>query len=223
MGRGVPAADSSSPSARPTLTAVEFLGDRTGTGGELRAKLVLSDGSFLFVPAQAVTELGLDPALSGELSEAVLAGLRGQAELLAARDKALALLEAAPQAQAALRLKLRRRGFGPEAVDQTAAWLAARGLLDDRRFAESWILTRLERHPEGRGVLIAGLRRRGVTRAVAEEVVRFAVDAEAEREAARRLLDRLRRRASSPEELSRRLAARGFSRSLVRSLLGEAD
>ena len=223
MGREVPAADSSSPNARRILTAIEFLRDRTGTGGEPRAKLVLSDGSLLFVPAQAVMDLGLGADPPVELSEAALAGLTRQAELLAARDKALGLLEAAPQAQATLRLKLLRRGFGPEAIDQTAAWLEARGLLDDRRFAEGWILTRLERHPESRGVLIAGLRRRGVSRAVAQEAVRLAVDAEAEREAARRLLDRLRRRPLPPEELSRRLAARGFSRSLVRSLLGEAD
>jgi len=72
---------------------------------------------------------------------------------------------------------------------------------------------------------VAGLQKRGVRRAVAEEVVALTVDAEAEREAARRLLAKLRRLSTAPtaQELSRRLAARGFSRSLVRSLLGDAD
>lgn len=154
------------------------------------------------------------------IEEAALRALQQQAAVLAARDKALSLLSHAPATEYLLRLKLRERGHGTEAVEAAVAWLVDRGLLDDRRFAEAWLASRLQRRPEGRGALLAGLRRRGVPREVAEQAVLGGFDAEVEREAAQRLLAKLRRQgASEPEELARRLAAKGFPRSLVRELL----
>jgi regulatory protein len=184
-------------------------------------QLVLSDGSCFFVPEQALADLGLE-GLSPpvELPEATVLALERQAGILAAREKALDLLARSPASERSLRLKLQARNFTPEAIDQAVAWLSARDLLDDRRFAEAWISSRLERHPEGCEALIAGLRRRGVERSTAAEVVGRLVDSAVERQAAERLLSKLRRRGtSSDEELSRRLAARGFRRSLVLSLL----
>jgi regulatory protein len=223
MGSEVPGADSSSPNARRTLIEIGFL--RTGTAGELRLKLVLSDGSCFFVTEQVLSDLGLG-AVSPPvvLDEATLLELGRQAGILAAREKALDLLGRSPASERSLRLKLRDRAFPPEAIDEAVAWLAARGLLDDRRFAEAWLAVRLERHPEGREALIAGLRHRGVDRSTAAEVVLRVVDSAVEREAAQRLLSKLRRRgACSQEELARRLAARGFRRCLVRSLLESGE
>lgn len=167
--------------------------------------------------ASAATE-----ALRLELDEATLLALQAQAAILAARDKALSLLSRSPATERTLRLKLGERGHEPAAIDAAAAWLHERGLLDDRRFAEAWLAARLQRRPEGRPALIAGLRRRGVPREVAEQAVLRSFDAEVEREAAGRLLAKLRRQgASDPGELARRLAAKGFPRSLVREVLEE--
>jgi SOS response regulatory protein OraA/RecX len=103
------------------------------------------------------------------------------------------------------------------------------GYLDDRETGEAWLGQRLERRPEGRAALVAGLQKRGVSRETAEELVRQHVPDALELQNARRALQKLypggssaRLLQSAPERrrAARRLAARGFALPMIRRVLG---
>lgn len=169
-----------------------------------------------------------DLAPGRELEPATVVRLFDCSRVLEARDKALELLARRSHAVQELRLKLVRRKFASAHIDGALAWLGERGYLDDRGFAREWVDRRTERHPEGRPALIAGLRRRGVSRDVAEEVVAGIWTAESERAAAEAALAKLRRRGGGTRggsegehaaRLRRALQRRGFSSALILELL----
>jgi len=142
-----------------------------------------------------------------------------------ARDKAVELLARRAHSLGELRQKLLRRAFDSRSVEEALTLLSERGYLDDRGFARQWVEQRLERHPEGQPALAAGLRRRGLSREIVEEVLADSCPPEIQRRSAAVLLERLSRRAMaagrSPDrdELRRVLQRRGFPSSLVLELL----
>ncbi len=219
MGKPEPAAASSSPSARLRIQSLE----RSGTIGELR--LELSDGSSFRFPRSALAQLGLTAGRLEPGTELEGEEVRRLAELARSsqlHERALRLLAGSAHSARGLERKLLARGAEPGLVAAELARLAGAGLLDDRAYGEAWVRLRLARHPEGAGPLLAGLERRGVSRELAEQAVRQTLTAEAEREAAAALAEKLRRRSDmTPERLRLTLARRGFRGSLIRELLGE--
>ncbi len=187
----------------------------------------LADGSSFFSTLQLLAGEGLTPADLREgapLGQEALQRLVEGGRELACRLKALDLLAARAHSRRGLGVKLLRRGFPAAVVEGVLDRLEEQQLLDDRRFADQWVESRLRRRPEGPFPLIAGLRRRGVPRAVAEQAVRSRLGPEEERRSAREALRRLRRRGmEDPSALIARLAARGFRASLVRALLEEEN
>jgi regulatory protein len=219
MGRPEPAAASSSPSAKLRVQSLE----RSANLGELR--LTLSDGSAFSFPESSLSQLDLTTAALEPGAELGDEELRRLAELDRANrlhERALRLLAGAAHSTRGLERKLLARGAEPGLLAAELARLEAAGLLDDRAFAEAWVRQRLARHPEGRGPLLAGLERRGVSRELAEQAVREALTAEVERAAAAGLAERLHRRSDmTPERLRGTLVRRGFRGGLIRELLGE--
>ncbi len=220
MAREVRGEGSSSPSANLSLIRAT----RTGAGGE-RIQLELSDGSCFFVSEAELREQGFSPVelIPGlELSREAAGRLEESARRRTVREKALSLLARAPHTVRSLKLKLLKRGCEPRAVEEALDWLAVRGYLDDWSFSLQWLESRLQRRPEGRALLVSGLIRRGVARETAEAAVHRLVDAEAERQCARRALDKLGRQSGiSRERLMKKLKARGFALPLIRQTLAE--
>lgn len=222
MARQAPGEGSSSPSGKLRILAV----DRSGTSGE-RLKITLSNGSSFFLPIELLLQLdqsgeALQPG--NELDDDTAQRLKEQAQAFSVRQKALHLLEASPHTAAALRRKLLSKGYEPGLVAAELRRLAGQGLIDDRLFAREWVQQRMERHPEGEAVLIAGLVQRGVRKELAEEVTRSLFTLEAERESALRLARKLKRRSDfTAERLSATLFARGFRHGLIREILSEEN
>jgi regulatory protein len=218
MGREVQGEDSSSPSDNLKLVQTY----RTGTAGE-RVKLEFSDGSCFFVSDSDLQELGLfaselTPGI--ELSEASIQRLKHASTVRQVREKALDLLARAPHTTFALRVKLLKRRFDTRAVEEVLDALGHEGYLDDADFAENWLRNRIEHHPEGRAVLIAGLLRKGASREIAESVVNRFLAPETEMENARRALEKLTRSGETdPAKLKRKLRTRGFAFPMIRRLL----
>jgi regulatory protein len=220
MGRPEPAAASSSPSAKLRILSLT----RSGTIGE-RIRVTLSDGSFFSFPETCLPERGLaagDLEPGVELGEEAVRSLGELARASQVRERALRLLAGGAHSVRGLERKLLARGAEPGLVAAELARLTASGLLDDRAYAEAWVRQRLARHPEGLGLLEAGLRRRGVPRELAAQTVRREVTEEVERVAAAALAGKLRCRSGmTPALLSNTLARRGFRRGLIRELLEE--
>lgn len=140
--------------------------------------------------ASAPVELALDLVLRAglatgdSLDEAGLEALQREDETYRARDGALNLLSHRARSRAEIRRRLARKEFGPAVIDETLAWLDARGYLDDAAFAESFIRDRLRLRPRGRLGLLTELRRKGVDEATAVAAVDRVMEAEDVDEAA---------------------------------------
>jgi len=100
--------------------------------------------------------------------------------------------------------KLRRKGFEENAITETVAELVGRGYLNDRTFARSFAMAKVERLRLGPGRLRQELQRRGFSASLIDEVVeeRFPDGENEERaalEAARSRFSGGRKRAGADE------------------------
>ena len=132
-------------------------------------------GRFASLPAAALEPLRL--RVGDQLSAAVLARLRDLADIEAAQRAALRALARRAHARVDLRRRLVQKQHPPDAVEAALDRLAARGLLDDRRFAEQYAALRATR---GKGPvrLLRDLQAQGVERRTAERAVRRALEEE---------------------------------------------
>jgi len=137
--------------------------------------VVVDRGRFASLPGDALASLRLD--VGREIPAAVLARLRELADIEAACRAALRVLARRGHARLDLGRKLMKKQHPPEAVEAALRRLEARGLIDDRRFAEQYAAVRAAR---GRGParLVQDLRAQGVDVRIAEESVRRALEEE---------------------------------------------
>ena len=178
--------------------------------------ITLTDGSSFFVPRDLLDSLELTEG--AECSERDLERLRHAHLLHLAREKAVELLARSEHSRFLLARKLLAREFPEGVINDCLCELEERGYLDDRRFAEQWVSSRIRRRPEGSVALIAGLQQRGVDARLARQVVdgfEEAFPQEFER-ALERAGDRiLRRDGVGAEELREKLSRRGFRASEI--------
>ncbi len=193
---------------------------REGTDGSV-LRVRLEDGSLFLLDADHPAALHLSAGL--DLDESILADLESASETYRCRRKALDLLARSEQCRRGLAVKLSKKGFSREAVSSALDRLVSAGFLDDRRFAEAWVRSRLRSRPEGPSRLRGALMSRGIGGSAAREAVETVLeelgDDEAE-EAMERAWDKLSRRSGiTDEKLLAALVRRGFLVSRVRALI----
>ena len=183
-------------------------------------------GRFASLPEDALAPLELAPGR--DLTPAMLGRLEELADAEGAYQAALRLERLRSHAIFDLRRRLVHKQHPARAVDAALQRLEWQGLLDDRRFAETYARSRVAR---GRGPsrVIRDLRAQGVERRLAEEMVARAIAEEgidtaaAAREVAER---RAAQMAELPLPARRRrltayLARRGYVGAEVRELVKE--
>jgi regulatory protein len=216
MDREAPEENSSSPNDNLSITSIKG----GTTGGDVN--ISLSDGSSFFISTESALDLTLFP--DKELSLEEVATLEDLAAEHGAKKKALDLLSRAEQSRQGLYRKLYKKGFPKDVIDRSLDSFEEKGYLNDRRFAEAWVRSRLRKHPEGSAALIAGLRRRGIDGKTAEAAVTFLVTEEGEWQALKNAVEKLtRRRSLNREKLTARLLRRGFAWGLISRYFGESD
>ena len=216
----MPGDDSSSPSDNRREAAPGRADDLTVASIELKGaageavRIGLADGSFFIVHAEVFAREGF--AAGTHLDPERISLLRILSDRVFARVRALALLSRAAHTAQGLARKLRARGFSADAVRHCLLRMRELGYIDDRAFAESWVTFRMSLKKEGAKALSLGLRRRGVARALAEEVVAAACSFAEELECARRLSEGL-----TPRAAVRILTQRGFRSRTIAAALAE--
>jgi regulatory protein len=216
----VPGDDSSSPSDNQrdgapgradnlSVVSVEL----KGAAGEA-VRIHLADGSFFILHAEVFAREGI--AAGSHLDPERVSLLLVRSERVFARVRSLALLSRAAHTARGLARKLRARGFSADAVRHSLERMRELGYLDDRAFAEGWVTSRMSLKREGGKALYRGLLRRGVARALAEEVVAAACTFTEELECARRLTEGL-----SPPAAISMLTHRGFRSRTIAAVLAE--
>jgi len=88
----------------------------------------------------------------------------------AAKEAALRILARGPRTEREVADRLLARGFEQDAVERALERLRRVSLLDDRAFLRSFLRSELPRKPQGRRLLVASLRRRGVPTSLLEEL-----------------------------------------------------
>ncbi|MDX1675191.1 MAG: regulatory protein RecX [Longimicrobiales bacterium] len=209
-----------------------------------RTKVLASERVRIWVDGEEEprAELALDLfmkaglAAGDSLSATRLDELTREDEAYRARAAAMNLLAHRARSREELRRRLGRKEFPAPVIEETLEWLADRGYVDDRAFAESFVRDRLRLRPRGRLGLIQELRRKGVDGAVAETAIAEVMAAEdvserdlaleAARAWARKNRSALRRAGRSKEEWRRarrrlygHLARRGFVGDAVRAAI----
>jgi len=193
--------------------------------GELY-RIELSDGSlFSFRNCYLPTELQSAyseppaklPAAGKEINADEEAALRNASACLRAERAALRLIARAEQCTAGLSRKLEKRGHERKCVNEVISRLSALGLLDDSRYAQLWIESRLRLARSPRRLLVS-LCARGIDRDDAEAALKNALNEEAELSMIARFVKRKRRKSSDVDRsLKHLLKGEGFSQAAIRS------
>ncbi len=188
--------------------ALEVTDIRRTPQGDVTAA-VFSDGSSISVHPEVALEFSIRIGI--EFSEAQRDEILLRSAAFAARDKGVEYLARREHSASELILKLRKKDYDNDTARAAVELLKERGYVDDRRFAQMWVASRLKKHPEGRSSLAAGLARKGVAREIASEVLEQQVPDELENDAlARSLAKYIRTRSADPKKVLNHLLRRGF-------------
>jgi len=190
--------------------------------GEL-FRIGLSDGSLFsfrncYLPPDLQNTHIIDPASAEgkEITDAEEAAFRGASACLRAEKAALRLIARAEQCTAGLSRKLEKRGHERTCVNAVISRLTALRLLDDSRYAELWLESRLRLARSPRRLLIS-LRARGINRDDAGAALKKVLDEEAESAMLARFLKRYAKKAGGEgEDVTRLLKSEGFGDSHLR-------
>ncbi len=129
---------------------------------------------------------------------------------------AVKLLSARSYSTRKLRDKLRMKGYLAEEIDAAIEKLKEKRLLDDERYADGFVRSRIETHPRGKSALVRDLLVRGVSGSTAKQAVNDNLTEAQEFDLARDLVARKGRQYDNldPDKRKRRLIAllsrRGF-------------
>jgi len=176
----------------------------------------LSDGSFFLFRIEYLPAGMPLPYAGLELTDDVETAYRVASETYASELAALRLISLREHSRFLLALKLKKREFRGDAIDAVLDRLERVGLLDDERFAELWLASRIATRNEGRSKLLAGLLARGVASRTAERSLRNVFTEEAEIEAIRRMAAKAKIDTSRIDAEARsRFRAAGFSGRVV--------
>jgi len=195
-------------------------------------RIELSDGSlFSFKICYLPPELQITrfydsgTAEGREISAFEEAAFRHASACLRTERAALRLIARAEQCEQGLARKLQRRGHDGPCVNAVISRLAELNLLDDCRYAQLWLESRLRLVRSPRRLLVS-LCARGIAREDAEAALKTALDEDAEfailsRFAKKHAQKATRRGEDVTRSLRHLLKSEGFSQTAIRRFLEE--
>lgn len=197
----------------PTITEIT----PRGSGGRRERKVTIDGERTLTITEETFLRFGLfdGQAMDPErLQEVELADGVSRAMTEAHR-----LIDHRMRTRRELAVRLRSKGRPDEVIDQVLDRLEHAGLIDDGRFARSWIDERIRRRPAGLSLLRRELRQKGID----AEVVDAALEESASREGeSERAYEALRRQSHRYARLDRDAAHRRMVAFLGRRGFGQA-
>lgn len=199
---------------------------RSPQGRRGHYQVVLDSAETFRVRAEDIEALCL--RVNTEVDERQLEQLRARDGVTRAAETAYQLLSIRTRSRQELADRLRRRGISDGIISKVLTDLEAAGLVDDIRFAATWVRGRMALRPSGAARLRWELVQKGVAREVIDRTLHEALNAQGEKELAFQVARaRLRFYRGLPYRITfRRLAGvlqrRGFSPGVIASVLREA-
>lgn len=179
------------------------------------------DGQFAFVLYKS--ELSSCHLKDGEaVTEDQIETILSEIVLKRAKRKAMSLLQSMDRTESELRDRLLRQDFPEETVDQAVRYVKSFGYVDDRRYAESFILSRKGR--KSRREIYAELSGKKIDGEIVDEMMARCYEESDSGEALRHLLrkkhyDPSRASVEEKQKLYAYLARKGFSYGEIKKAL----
>lgn len=179
------------------------------------------DGQFAFVLYKS--ELSSCHLKDGEaVTEDQIETILSEIVLKRAKRKAMSLLQSMDRTESELRDRLLRQDFPEETVDQAVRYVKSFGYVDDRRYAESFILSRKGR--KSRREIYAELYGKKIDGEIVDEMMERCYEESDSGEALRHLLrkkhyDPSRASVEEKQKLYAYLARKGFSYGEIKKAL----
>lgn len=187
--------------------------------------IVEVDGKFAFVLYKGeLKRFGVTQGV--ELSEMIYQQIRTEIVLKRAKLRAMHLLTDTAKTEKGLREKLRQGHYPEDIIEQAMDYVRSFGYLDDRKYAESFVLSRKE--SKSRKEIYAALLQKGVSAEQIQEVLDEVYAEEGEREAIRKLIlkkhvDVLQANEEELHKLYGYLARKGFRYEEIRKAIEEMN
>jgi regulatory protein len=153
----------------------------------------------------------------------------GEKELTRAKNAAYRYLSYRPRSYAEVEKKLRDKGFGDVVVRTVLSDLIRLGYIDDEKFADQWVQSRVRLRGLGRRRIEQELRDKGVDRETVRRALAGVLTVDLESETARKAAERkLSTMKTLDREAKRRrlagfLERKGYSFEVIRSILKTTD
>jgi len=205
---------------------------KTEAKGEL-SRIELSDGSLFsyrisYLPPELLNTQIVSPgtAQGMEITAVEETAFRHASACLRAEKAALRLIARAEQCTPGLTAKLKKRGHESSCVNAVISRLTELKLLDDRRFAQLWLESRLRLARSPRRLLSA-LCIRGIDRDDAESALKTALDEDTEHSLLTRFVKKHSRKAAGNNDgtvtrsLKHLLKSEGFSSSAIQKFFDD--
>jgi regulatory protein len=217
MDSAVRAEDSSSASANLQVSiqktewaSAEILKVFLEEGPSLYTRPEYLSPSLADLVVSLTSQDGRNP-LSEEDSDRVLFAGR----VFVAERKALDYLARAEHSRYLLSMKLRGKGFLEPEIHPALDYLERERAVDDRRFADAWLRNRTIHHCEGRILLLAHLRERGVDARIASEAISAFFSEHDEAAFCEKARVKMAKIGKMPEKIEKALVQKGFSRKII--------
>jgi regulatory protein len=147
-----------------TITAIKAERSRND-----RVCLFINGNPFLRVRREVVVKAKL--RVGQVLSSEELDALRQEEQLGYAKDLAVKYLATRPRTTYQLRVYLARKGFSDAVIQQVLHFLSDYGYIDDKRYAEGFIRSRMQDRPRSERMLRFELQQKGIADEVIDEVL----------------------------------------------------
>ena len=200
------------------MEAMTIVSLKTGSDNSAgTVKIVFSDNSSLTLRSCYLEHYSHAPSsleIGMELSSAEEDALKFASNCFRAECTAMRLIARAEQTSTGLSHKLERRGYQSACVSAVIARLVDQDLVNDRRYAERWLRSRLTRKTgriRGPRHLSAALGNRSIDRRAIKEALDNVLDDETEYELLQRFLAKNRTNSISQAYLRSYLRYEGFS------------
>jgi regulatory protein len=204
-----------------TITNIERLYDES-------FKVHTSAGSSFFmrpryldsVPVAGAESLPADDGLrvGAALTAEAIDRLLAASYAYLAERKALTLLNRGEQCGFLLTQKLLKKNFDAFACAKALDYLREQGVLDDARYARSWLSERAGRKSEGRRRLEAELTKRGIAHDIIQTELDAFFEAHDEDAACRAAYEKALRLKKAPDRIHAYLMRQGFSFTQIRKV-----
>lgn len=155
-----------------------------------------------------------------EINEEGLTFLNRLNRIHLCKKKSIELLSYREHSSFELSNKLKQREFSNDEIESTLSLLKSSNYVNDKRFTESFIISRLRKKPEGKSMILKRLMQKGIPYSLTDEVYDSIVDSEMQTSIIQRAFEKQNKKyGEDKDKLINSMLRLGFSYSQIKATI----